>query len=88
MLVNSFAKSLSTSNMNLIYLQKLEHVLNNKNEQFPKKAETLIEAWRQVCLYSHSDKIPYVGELMNWAKYHTLNIVLHGDWKKYKGTFF
>lgn len=66
-------------------LQKLEQVLNNKNEQFTKKVESLIEVWRQVCLYSLSKKIPYVVQLMDWAKFHTLNIVLNGDWKKFKG---
>lgn len=68
-----------------VHFQSLEQVLNSRSEQFERKVESLIEAWKQVYHYSSAVKDLYFVQLMDWAKFHTLNLVLNGDWKNYKG---
>lgn len=60
-------------------------MLNNKSESFPNKVESLIQVWIQVSQCRLTEHKQYVVHLMDWLKLHTLNIVLTGDWKKFKG---
>ncbi|KAF2882761.1 hypothetical protein ILUMI_23425 [Ignelater luminosus] len=67
--------------------KRLEFVLNNKSESFPNKVESLIQVWIQVSQCRLTEHKQYVVHLMDWLKLHTLNIVLTGDWKKFKDTY-
>ncbi|GJQ66974.1 hypothetical protein Trydic_g21912 [Trypoxylus dichotomus] len=67
--------------------EKSEKVLNSETESFQSKIESLIDLWRQLSQCGVSPKIQYVINLMDWAKLHTLNIVLSGEWKKHKETY-
>jgi hypothetical protein len=66
--------------------KKFEYILKNKLEPFTKKIESLIEIWKSLgqCNQQNSD-IGYIIQIMDWAKLHTLNIVLTGKWKMFKG---
>ncbi|EFA10971.2 uncharacterized protein LOC103314818 isoform X2 [Tribolium castaneum] len=68
--------------------KKFEYILKSKIEPFPKKIESLIEIWKSLgqCNQENSD-IGYIVQIMDWAKLHTLNIVLTGKWKMFKGDF-
>ncbi|XP_063929223.1 uncharacterized protein LOC135141754 isoform X2 [Zophobas morio] len=68
--------------------KKFEHILKNKLEPFSKKIESLIEIWKSLgqCNQQNSD-IGYIIQIMDWAKLHTLNIVLTGKWKMFKADF-
>ncbi|KAF5289285.1 hypothetical protein FQR65_LT11906 [Abscondita terminalis] len=68
-------------------LRRLEHVLNNRTESYTNKVESLIEVWKQVSQCQLTEHKQYVVHLMDWLKLHTLNIVLTGDWKKYKDKY-
>ncbi|KAK5639316.1 hypothetical protein RI129_011808 [Pyrocoelia pectoralis] len=68
-------------------LRRLEHVLNNRTETFTNKVESLIEVWKLVQDCRLTEHKQYVMHLMDWLKLHTLNIVLTGDWKKYKDVY-
>jgi hypothetical protein len=69
--------------------KKFEYILKNKLEPFTKKIESLIEIWKSLgqCNQQNSD-IGYIIQIMDWAKLHTLNIVLTGKWKMFKGTAY
>ncbi|XP_068915984.1 serine-rich adhesin for platelets-like isoform X5 [Tenebrio molitor] len=68
--------------------KKFEYILKNKLEPFTKKIESLIEIWKSLgqCNQQNSD-IGYIIQIMDWAKLHTLNIVLTGKWKMFKADF-
>ncbi|RZC42806.1 uncharacterized protein BDFB_000684 [Asbolus verrucosus] len=68
--------------------KKFEYILKNKLEPFPKKIESLIEIWKSLgqCNQQNSE-IGYIIQIMDWAKLHTLNIVLTGKWKMFKADF-
>ncbi|KAK9758472.1 hypothetical protein QE152_g475 [Popillia japonica] len=67
--------------------EKSESVLSNDSETFQAKIESLIDLWIQLGQCGISPKIQYVINLMDWAKLHTLNIVLSGEWKKHKESY-
>lgn len=46
----------------------------------------MIEAWKHVALYSSGADVTNIVQLLDWVRLHTLNIVLTGEWKKFKGT--
>ncbi|XP_045481523.1 uncharacterized protein LOC123685731 isoform X2 [Harmonia axyridis] len=68
--------------------KKFEYILNNKNESFTKKADSVVEVWQNLalCKFENSE-IQYIVQIIDWAKLHTLNIVLTGEWKKFKGQY-
>ncbi|KAL3290294.1 hypothetical protein HHI36_023638 [Cryptolaemus montrouzieri] len=68
--------------------KKFEWILNNKNETFTKKSESLVEVWQNLalCKFEHSD-LQHIVQIIDWAKLHTLNIVLTGEWEKFKDRF-
>lgn len=66
----------------------MEQILNSKVQPFSKKVEAIIEVWKKVHKYSVADDILYVVQLLDWAKFHTLNIILNGDWKNQKGKLY
>ncbi|XP_044256419.1 uncharacterized protein LOC123006196 isoform X2 [Tribolium madens] len=68
--------------------KKFEYILKSKIEPFSKKIESLIEIWKSLgqCNQENSD-IGYIIQIMDWAKLHTLNIVLTGKWKMFKVDF-
>lgn len=70
-----------------LFLQQFEHILRNKFETFPKKIQSLIAIWKSLgqCIEQNCE-IGYIIQIMDWAKLHTLNIVLTATWKKFKGT--
>lgn len=60
--------------------------MNNKNESFEKKIQSLIEVWKTVGeLELVQSDVRYLIQIMDWAKLHTLNTVLTAEWKDYKG---
>ncbi|KAK9890152.1 hypothetical protein WA026_008958 [Henosepilachna vigintioctopunctata] len=74
---------------NLITLyKKFDVILNNKNESFTRQSESIVEVWHCLtkCKFEKSD-LDYAIQIMDWAKLNTLNIVLAGEWKKYKGQY-
>ncbi|XP_018329586.1 uncharacterized protein LOC108739956 isoform X2 [Agrilus planipennis] len=66
--------------------KKSEEILNS-GSPFTEKIPCLIEVWKQARLYSVEPQKNYVIHLMDWLKRHTLNIILTGDWKKYKDIY-
>lgn len=71
------------------FLQKHEYILNNKNELFENKIESLINVWKSVGELNLSKfDIRHVIQIMDWAKLHALNIVLTAEWNAFKGKFY
>ncbi|XP_044765916.1 uncharacterized protein LOC123322135 isoform X2 [Coccinella septempunctata] len=68
--------------------KKFECILNNKNESFTKKAESVVEVWQNLSLCKfEASEVQYIVQVIDWAKLHTLNIVLTGEWKKFKDQY-
>ncbi|CAG9855182.1 unnamed protein product [Phyllotreta striolata] len=68
--------------------KKHEYILNNKNESFENKIESLIDVWRSIAELNLSQfDLRHVIQIMDWAKLHALNIVLTAEWNSFKVTY-
>ncbi|CAH1153429.1 unnamed protein product [Phaedon cochleariae] len=68
--------------------KKLEFILNNKNESFQNKVESIVEVWKIVGELNLSQfGIHHVIQILDWAKLHALNIVLTAEWNEFKPNY-
>lgn len=73
----------------LFSFQKHDVILNSKTESFERKIQSIIQVWYctgELNLVQTDRR--YVGQIMDWAKLHTLDIVLTAEWKDYKGKLY
>nr|CAI5869291.1 unnamed protein product [Callosobruchus analis] len=64
-----------------------ECILNYRFESFERKVEALQVIWQKLQKLNTDIDRNLAAEILNWAKLHTLNIVLSVEWNSFKGMY-
>ncbi|VEN39325.1 unnamed protein product [Callosobruchus maculatus] len=64
-----------------------ESILNSRSERFDLKVEALENIWRKLQKLDTNTDRNLAAEILNWAKLHTLNILLSAEWNGFKGMY-
>uniref|UniRef100_A0A6P7GU08 Uncharacterized protein LOC114340750 n=1 Tax=Diabrotica virgifera virgifera TaxID=50390 RepID=A0A6P7GU08_DIAVI len=68
--------------------KKSEFILRNKAETYGTKVNSLIDVWKSFCTITEKPyDIQQVLEILDWAKLHTLEIVLTPVWKSHEDVY-